>query len=93
MGHKPHKLSATEQADALEQVEQVKRAKRIRTKVEAADDTLTQALVDAQALDESTLPVAVAQAMRDADLADAVAGKARQVADLLRESVTPPVVG
>jgi hypothetical protein len=68
-------------------------AVHIRPKLEAVDDMLMQTLDSAQALDESTNPAVVAQAMRDAALAEAVAGKAKQVADLLRESVTPPVVG
>jgi phosphoribosylcarboxyaminoimidazole (NCAIR) mutase len=65
----------------------------IRSKVEAADDALTQAILSAQTLSEHTDTIAVAHAMRDAELADAVAGKAATVADLLRASVTPPVVG
>jgi hypothetical protein len=38
----------------------------IRSKVEAADDALTQEILSAQALSEHTDPVAVAHAMRDA---------------------------
>lgn len=63
----------------------------IRAKLETADEALTQALDKAQMLDES--PSILAQAMKAADLADAVAGKAKQIASLLREAATPPVGG
>lgn len=68
-------------------------AVHIRPKLEAVDDMLTQTLDSAQALEESTNPAVVARAMRDAELAEAITGKTKQIADLLRESVTPPVVG
>lgn len=44
MGHKPHRFSVTEQADALEQV------KRIRGRLDAVDDMLAEVVVEAQAI-------------------------------------------
>jgi hypothetical protein len=63
----------------------------IRAKLETADDALTRALDKAHRLDES--PSILAQAMKAADLADALAGKAEQIARALRDAATPPVGG
>jgi hypothetical protein len=65
----------------------------VRSKLEVADDALSQGKLRAELLSEHTDPIAVAQATRAAELAEAIAEKATKVADLLRESVTTPVVG
>ncbi len=65
----------------------------VRLKLEAADDALSQGVLRAQWLSEHTDPVAVAQATRAAELAEALGGKVAAVADLLRASVAVPVVG
>ncbi len=79
--------------DASHRQDQSNDVASIRASVIAADEGLTNAIRDARALDEIPYPEVQAQAIRDAELADAVAGKGKEIAGLLRDAATPPVGG